>query len=539
MNRIQALLILLVFIAIVTFGMLGSGYILTLDHVIADRDILLLPASFEYWNMLPFRFLFYALNLVLPGVLLSNILVLCTISLIFSSSYYFFRHEHDGGYASLFVSLFYAINPFVYTRFLAGQWVLLAAYGFFPCLLHLCSRSFESQNIHKKTVPILLGLSIALIGSLSIHAFVMAVSITLFYFVGVARLRSMEHWKAFFLVILSVVVATSYWTVPAVLESKVSILTTFDWRHLNAFRTADSPVIGTLGNVMALYGFWGEREPWAGQFIWTKDYPIFWLISGCILGYFIFSGVFYYLKDRSTRRKGIAFLVLGIMSVIFSCGVGDSIFKSINSWLFLNSGFWQGFRDSQKWSGVLVLVYVFFAGHGVRGRCTRMRSVFASLAVLIYTFPMLFGFWGQLKPVQYPEAWYRANAILQKDPDCKALFLPWHLYFTLKFNHGLLTASPARDFFECELVTSRQVELGEIGQQGPVDPAYDAIEGVVTGKDGWNSEQSLEILRTAGIKYVIFAKDIQDSDQWKYEFLNQPSLKSYTWDGLTIYQLTN
>ena len=117
--------------------------------------------------------------------------------------------------------------------------------------------------------------------------------------------------------------------------------------------------------------------------------------------------------------------------------------------------------------------------------------------------------------------------------------MPWHGYFSLKFNQDHLNTNPARDFFDCTMIVSREVELGQIGNQGPPDPVYDAIEGVVTGQDHLTSSEHAAILRDLGIKYVVYAQDVRESDVQKYDFLNQITHPLYTWDGLTLYLRNN
>jgi hypothetical protein len=528
------LLILSIGLIIVLWQLLLPGYILTLDMGFAPHAPFPRIALGGYWNGALFRLPLYVLGLVFPSWLVQKIMLVGLFILLAVSGFRFISPS-SSRLTRFWLGLLFVFNPFVYTRFLAGQWTILYAYGLLPLVWYFAEKSGKGE----RRASVWLGLSLVLTFAFSLHIGVMGLFVWVFALLGSMSVRSVRAWVSSALAGLVLFVGSLYWLIPAFLRKGTSLLEIIDDRHTQAFRTVGDSVLGTVGNVLALYGFWGEREPWAKQFIWAKDYTLLWAVSGGILAAFILVGVYRQLRNRETRRRAVSLLVLGLLAVIFSCGVGDSPFAPINNWLFSHVGFWQGFRDSQKWSAVLVLVYVFFAAQGLAGKYPRVRTIVASLAALVYTFPMLFGFWGQLKPVWYPEAWYRANALLKQDPNCKALFLPWHAYFSLKFNRNLLTANPARDFFDCSLVLSRQVELGAIGDQGPVDPAYDAIEGVVTGKDDWNSEQSLAILQASGIEYVIFAKDIEDSDAWHYDFLHQPSLKSYTWDGLTMYQLTH
>ncbi len=527
-------------IIVVLWKLLLPGYVLTLDMAPGRQVPFPRIGLGGYWNAALFRWPMYVLGLVVPSWVVQKLtflglfitLPLCGFRSILPSS---------STRTRIWIALFYTINPFVYTRFLAGQWTILVAYSFLPLVWHFATKLKEGE----KRSAIFLGLALLGTFAFSLHIGVIALFVWAFALLGWMSIRSVRAWAMNVLAGAVLVVGSLYWLIPAFVRKGSSLLEIIDVRHIEAFRTTTDPLLGTIGNVLALGGFWGEREIWANRFIWPmRTQPVLWGIAGGVLAALIVWGIVSTLRKQELRRQGTALLALGACALVFSCGVGDSIFSSINEWLFTHVGFWNGFRDSQKWSGVLVLVYAYFGGRGIDAlrdapRRQLIVTVAGILATLTFTYPMLFGFWGQLKPVWYPDSWYQANEVLKRDKDCKALFLPWHAYFTLKFNRDLLTASPARDFFDCELVMSRQIEIGGIGQQGPLDPAYDAIEGVVTGKDGWNPEQSLALLRQSGIRYVIFAHDIKEQDQWRYDFLNQPSLKLYTWDGLTLYQLTN
>jgi putative endonuclease len=226
----------------------------------------------------------------------------------------------------------------------------------------------------------------------------------------------------------------------------------------------------------------------------------------------------------------------------YACEIGESPLKAFNLWLLTHLPLWEGFRDSQKWTAVLVLIYAHFFGWGietwfVNNQWHRVKKVVTMGAILLYTFPMLGGFWGQLTPVWYPESWQQVNARFRGDPDCRLLFLPWHGYFTLPFANHRLVTNPAKSFFACEVIQSQEVELGAVESQGLIDPAYDAIDGLITGKDGLDSTQALEILRRRKIGYIVVSDALLGEDPWSYPFLQDPSLEKWALPGLTIYVL--
>jgi hypothetical protein len=341
-------------------------------------------------------------------------------------------------------------------------------------------------------------------------------------------------------------VVSSYWLVPYLLHPAATILTYFDPRHWEAYRTVGGEGLGLMGNVLALYGFWGEAQPWAQQFVWAKDIPFVLMLSAaCLLGLGIL-GARYAFRSTEDRREAMFMAAFMVWAFVCSCGLGEGPFRPFNLWLFEHISWWRGFRDTQKWSAVLALGYAFFGGMGI-AHLVRMpwnvwvrrgTMALSFLAVFAYTWPMLGGFWGQLKPVTYPASWAAANEIFKQDDHCKALFLPWHQYLSYGFTNGVLVANPARDYFDCTMLTSRQVELGVIDVQTLPDPAHDALDALVIGKDNWAPEEAVKILKEVGIRYIILSKDMLDADPFTYGFLAASSLHPMvTYPDLVLYRV--
>ena len=131
---------------------------------------------------------------------------------------------------------------------------------------------------------------------------------------------------------------------------------------------------------------------------------------------------------------------------------------------------------------------------------------------------MLFGFVGQLKAVNYPASWAEVNDVLKQDKDCRALFLPWHEYYNLKFNNDILTANLSRNYFACDIIQGKNMEIGTIGNQGGNGEEYDVIEKAVTDNNA-NPDATIELLKQKGIKYIIFTADLINEDPYGYPFL--------------------
>ncbi|MFA5130519.1 MAG: hypothetical protein WC477_06445 [Patescibacteria group bacterium] len=559
---------------VLLWQLLLPGYILTLDMGFVPHIPRPMLAAGAIASGLPHAWVWYMLGLFLSGWIVQKIILLILFIGLPVIAYHFLLPKNFSRTARLWVALFYTINPFVYTRFLAGQWGILYAYALAPLVVSFIlelipsfqegARSEERGARRNLEITfsrfsllasrISLPVSLALVCIFSLHIGAMLLlamaGVYIWRFVALKGSRVKICLEgAIQAGILAVL--TAYWTIPALLNRQAMTVGTFGSKDWNAFQTAAHPVIGTLGNVLTLYGFWGEQNPWAKQFIFLNhSWHLIAIISGCLIGVLIVIGCIALFRDRTTRSRGFFLLVVLIASIIFSCGVGTGIFQSFNLWLFEHIPFWIGFRDSQKWSALIVICYSIFAGTGLNylsdnpaikqfnNLTIHLSTMFIScVAILIYTFPMLLGFSGQLQPSWYPASWDKVDTILKQDSNCKAIFLPWHMYYSSTHANGILISNSAKSYFHCSVLTSQDVELGDIRTQGAINPAYDAISGVVTGSDHWTPEQGIDLLKNAGIRYVIDAKDMSEPDQFDYQFLKAKGIQSKDFGDVTLFQL--
>ena len=199
---------------------------------------------------------------------------------------------------------------------------------------------------------------------------------------------------------------------------------------------------------------------------------------------------------------------------------------SFNLWMYETIPGWSGLRDSHKIAGVLALVYVTLAGIGVdrlvvRGKegSSWAKTVLPVIFVLPLLFGMyeLFGFRGQLIPVDYPASWYETRHVLSATPDEeKMLVLPWQGYFSLPFNNQLLVSNPTSRFFGKEKVLAgRSVEVGDIYDQ-EVDPTYRAWDTFLHEVQFLPLETIVDTLRQHNIRYlfVIVNREVEDQNLW-------------------------
>lgn len=557
--RFQYELFALAGVIVVLWQMLLPGYVLTLDLVFGPHLGSLVPEGF--FNGLPVTLFEHALAVVMPVWMIEKVLLMALVFGLFYVPLRFFPLDIEPRAARYVGAMLFAVNPFVYERFLAGHWLVLAGYVALVPFVYFLVRLVREPS---RRTAIALGLALAVVGVFSMHYVTMAVlvsTVVLGIRAGVlvacewnvlSSVRLCEEQseterrsnlggrvnafvRASFISLIACVVATSYWTLPLLFGGSHSPVGSFGPAHWEAFMTDDDPFVGTLGNVALLYGFWAERYYHLEQFVTPAQYPLIALAGLCGLVVLVGVGVVTLLRNPVQRVYALGGLGLAVIAVMFSAGIATSPVQGLNVWLFEHVGFWSGFRDTQKWSAFVVIVYAVCVTAGtavllrmMRERAWAQRSVLvAALCVpILYTPTMAFGLMGQVQPVWYPASWHEANAAMTASAqhNCKAIFLPWHQYYTLSFNNDLLTAHLASKFFDCQIVTPQNTELGDISSRGVFGQSYDAVELAVEDNDPTRVNATVEVLKAAGIEFVIVTDDIADEDPFQYPFLGSAEL---------------
>ncbi len=551
------ILIFLGLAILILWQALSPGYVLGLDMVFAPQMKVLINQD-GFLGLLPISYIIYWLGLIIPVWLVEKVLF---IIIFFNIGYLAFKYLPVGENKTvrLFSALIYLVNPFVYSRFLAGQWTHLMAYAFLPLFIH-CLFAFKDENNLKSSLK-LFGV-LFLISVFSIQFFVMSAMVLVVWFIycfikylisnnkeAAFAKASASQRKAKALVkntaICSILflIVSSYWLIPAINRPK-PVEQRFDISHWQAFSAGGYKNISPILNIISLNGFWGERNPWANYFLWPQDYAIFW-ISFLAIIIFILIGIVSGFKDSKSKF----FLLLGIFALIFSTGVGDTLFKNLNLWLYQHIFFWSGFRDSQKFSGFLALSYAFFVGLGLNAvidfidkKRVTVKDIFLSLVFLV---PIFFGFlmWGgfhkQIQPVWYPESWFEARQIIESDEShFQVLFLPWHGYLSLKFNNDVISSNPAVRFFGNNIIASKNVELDTIYNQEE-NGGYQAFDNMIKNTT-ISVDDKISFLKENNIKYIIYVKDLEEVDDLSYDFLNSPKLKKdLVKSDIIVYEIVN
>jgi len=551
----------LILSVLVLWQLLLPGYVILLDWVPGPY------LSFSYTNIgsfvqAPSNLIIYGLSFLFSTWVVQKILLLGLVFSLFFIPLVFYpwRRETWVPYAT---SLLAVCNPFVYERLLSGQWRVLVGYvSLFPLFYFL----FQWNTA--RTSRSLLGVFATLLvtGMWSIHFLALGlVIVALYLFVQVVLLMRERAYVSFFSLAKQLVIGgvlfllcSLYWIVPYT-QSETDVLEHFSHDHFTAFETARDERLGVVLNILTMRGFWVERHAWGEQFILPGSSP--WTFYPAILGllvlvYFGFRALGSSSKELSQRRF---ISVVFPLAVVFASGVSAVFIWQINYWLLEHVSFWNGFRETHKWAGVVVIVYALLAGRGLSYLKERFEMryrtpllVFCTILIAITLAPKLFlGLGGQVSPVWYPESWREVDSILAKSSECKAVFLPWHQYYAVSWNNGQLSGNLAMGAFDCEVISGQNTELGNMKAIGDHIANYSAIEKAVTSnaESPERVEEAIEALRASGVNYIIATSDLVGRDIYLYPFLQSSELSliydsanqkdASTTNNIRIYQVSH
>lgn len=575
---------------VVLWQLLLPGYVILLDWPVGPLVNFRFDDVTTFMNA-PLNLLLKGLNLFLPGWIIQKFLMLGMFFGLFYLPLKFYPVmscptvrglriiKKSGGFGKYVTAMFFAINPFVYERFLAGQWRVIVGYLLlFPLVSFLIK--FQRVSNWKNTRGIFISLFV--ISLFSIH-FLAIGGVIIFIFIIFELLVSIFRWIGAGMIIpsgqevkkentfgwlwkvavggIAFLIFSTYWLIPYQLQEK-TVLDNFDGSHQRAFATARDDEWGVLKNVTFLHGFWGEDHKWVDQFILPKETPFFRGIF-FLLGIFSLVGLFFMLRSEKCKKSGWLLFGLFLFSLVASAGVRDNIFQEFNRWLFDNISFWKGFRDTQKWTGVTALVYSLLAGHGgqkIIQQSKRLKiknghkvvSLTGGVLILnlfIVLIPNMFwGFNGQVKTVWYPQEWQKVNEILKientkppiSDNGCRALTLPWHQYYSVAFNENKLSYNLSHNYFNCDIIAGHNTELWGIKSIAGTINNYQEIEKFVTSNNpnSQKIEEGLEMLKSNGIQYIILIKNAAGSDLYKYPFLKSLKMEKVNTSGaIVLYKI--
>jgi len=514
--------------------LLAPGFVLTMDMVFTP--VLGMPNHVD--NTWLFYTTLHVLSLVLPVDFIQKMLLLAILIVSGVGAHRLLTilrpsSENNWKVATYVGATFFMINPFVYDRFMAGQYGVLLGY----CLLPWFAASLRCfVRAPGWGSAVRLAAWVTIMSIVSIHSLgwvaLLGIGAVLMYARDQHRLRQIGTFGVVSIVIFAI--AGAYWLVPTFLgQGRIAdSLTTFGSSERQAFATVDTNGTSVLGAVVGLQGFWQDDHQLyivpidaVSQWGWLQVVLLFLIVAGAIRLW------------RADRRLALYATGAAITAILLAMGLGGD-------WMATHVPFFAGFREPQKFVAVLALVEMYFLTWGASWTLVKLAKVryaaYPTTALLIglvlaYTSPMLWGFDGQLQPARYPADWTAMNQFMNAQPGReKVLFLPWHLYMSYNFA-GRIIASPAASFFGRPIVASDNPELTGVAPQTS-DSTRDMIQSTILPAGVRNDTAAK--LRALDIGYVLLAKEY---DWQKYDWLNHQAGFEVLRDSptLRLYKLTN
>jgi hypothetical protein len=523
-----------VFALLLVSGFFLPGYILTLDMVVTrnsfDISGLFYGLSSSY-SIAPFIAFLKLFNIFFSVEFIQKLSFFFIFFISGISAYKLCPEEWRVG--RYFAGFLYMLNPFVYVRFLAGHWLLLLAYAVTPFVIKGFMDYFKTPSMKNAVYVAFL---LTFVFALETHTpFLLFIVFGFFFLAKLMDSRKsgevLNLSKSTLLLGLFLLALSAYWLVPSFIGSSTPLgeisnadVTIFATKVFN---------FNTLFTAASMYGFW------RGGYIYTKDLMPYWQIFFVIILFFAVHG---FVSNYKHPKYGLHVRVFGtvtVLSVLMAGGISGPS-GGVFEFLFNNVFFFKGFREPQKFVALLVLSYAYLGGLGVaefeklawektKVRFTAKKIMVIAVLILalatpfVYSFTMFNGFWGQLKPTDYPKDWYEVNDFLNQDKqDFNVLFLPWHEYMDFKWlpNTEKRLANPASVFFDKPVIQGDNMETGAI-YSSSTNSVSKYIEFLLSRKNKINNFG--ELVTPLNVKYIILTKEV---DYKVYDFLyNQSDLE--------------
>jgi hypothetical protein len=341
------------------------------------------------------------------------------------------------------VTAFFILNPFMYSRIMAGQLGVLVGYLLLPIFVYYLLEFFKKGN---SSTAIKLALTFTGQVMLQQHFVVLnaIIAIVLFAILQPNKLS----WRSVLILVLILVALNAFWLQD--LANTVSFTSTITEQQAEFFAPHLTDNVPTIAKIIGMWGFWRE-----GTYLTSYSalpLVLWYALLGVIVGTFLLGyGV---MKDR---RHANLFFILWAIGVVLAVGISHPLTAPIFNFLFVHVPFFAGFRDSHKFVALVALAYAFLCPVGVLWLAEKVKAqakrfgkraaaaAFYAIpalfvaAIILFTYPLI-GLWGQVHPTTYPPSYEQTNNYLkEQNLTGYIVYLPYYDYLTYNWT---LRASP-------------------------------------------------------------------------------------------------
>lgn len=486
---------------------MSSGYLFFTDFVLGPQHI----SEFNFFTgFLPYNLLLIALSYVFSIASSQKIIMAFTLLIVLSGGRKVMQHFLEKEAQIFITSLFFLFNPFVYDRLLYGQVGVVSAFGFMCLGIGSLLSSIKGKGIlHAVCAGICFGLAL----QFSLH-FIFIIGLIggcLLVIYKINGARWMDIFKVVGIICGIVFISNANWIVGELFithEVQIFVERGISSQDAVAFQTAGGTGGEVLKNVLMMSGFWGKEQFRYTDLTQAEGWGrSFWFLVPLILW-----GAYAGLKNKETRRLSIGLITVFVVAVTLAVGIRLPVAREITYWMFDNVPFYKGMRETQKWVAAIVPVYGIFLAFGIKelfelkyvDMNQKVASLFLSGVIIMQAPLLLWGFGGQVRPVEYPADWYKVDAMIQQESNCegKILFLPWHMYMSFGWV-GNIVANPAMEFFTCPVIQGTNMEFGGIYDSG-IDSVGERVGEWIAGQGNTDLLSS----NMDNIRYIILAKEV-------------------------------
>ena len=463
-----------------------------------------------------------------------------------------------------FAGVLYIFNPFVYTRLMAGQWLVLIGYALLPWVI-LSVYKFIYRPTLRNAGSVLIWM--LLIGFTSIHTLpIVGLTVAVLGIVALAvAFIDKNFWlrrKKLLLYGIGITAAwlviNLVWLIPLI-SGKSSAGQSIDSfassagssSQLEAFATHGtifgSPALSALG----LTGFWADGQ---GRYLLPSGIGWPWYVAAAlIIGLALLGAI---VSFRRRHVMGMTLAISGLIAFVLAIGIASPVTAPLT--LFLNQyvPLYAGFREPQKWLMLLALSYAYLGAVGLSAITARVMRVekwsklSTPIVIVALILPIVFapnlawGAGGQLQSVQYPAGWQQAAEYLNSQPgikenpkDTTIVVLPWHMYLHVDFV-GRVVANPARYYFPQNIIVGDNPELRGVPPLAQTDiTSY--IGNTLIPQRNYTTDAGLQ-LKKRGVQYVMVLKEADYNDPDKYGWVQRQTgfTKVLDNESLTLYKVS-